>query len=63
MLYDTTPNQVYAGQQIVFMLNPGSIFKKLPKDNDPFYYLKIGKELTDWEGLIDCKTRLVDNLI
>jgi hypothetical protein len=45
------------------MLNPGSIFKKLPKDNDPFYYLKIGKELTDWEGLIDCKTRLVDNLI
>ena len=63
MLYDTTPNQVYAGQQIVFMLNPVSIFSKLPKNYEPFYYLKIGKELTDWEGLIDSKTRLNDNVI
>ena len=30
----------------------------LPADWDPFYYLKIGKELTDWEGLIDSGTRL-----
>ena len=32
----------------------------LPTDWDPFYYLKIGKELVDWEGLLDSATRLPD---
>ena len=32
----------------------------LPGDWDPFYYLKIGKELVDFEGLIDSATRLKD---
>lgn len=37
-------------------MNPASIPGKLPKTYEPFYYLKIGKELTDWEGLIDLNT-------
>jgi hypothetical protein len=56
-LYDTVPNQVYAGQGINFWLNPGQIFTKLPTSYNPFYYLKLGNFQTDWEGLIDTKTR------
>jgi hypothetical protein len=57
------PNQVFAGDKINFMINPASCPTKLPSSYEPFYYLKIGKDLTDWEGLIDVKTKLTANRI
>lgn len=61
-LFDTVPNQIYFGQKVAFMLNPMACHNSywLPVGYDPFYYLKIGKVLTDWEGLIDSSTRLPD---
>lgn len=48
--------------KINFMLNPNRCHSanSLPADFDPFYYLKIGDTLTDWEGLIDSGFRLPD---
>lgn len=60
MLLDTIPNQVTYDMKIQFVLNPNICHNKVPSGNDPFYYLKIGDTLTDWEGLIDSGTRLPD---
>jgi hypothetical protein len=45
------------------MMNPASCPLKLPTTHEPFYYLKIGKDLADWEGLIDINTILTPNRI
>lgn len=63
MYIDTTPNQVTFGMTVNFMMNPNRVHSSgdLPVGiYDPFYYLKIGNTLTDWEGLIDSSTRLGD---
>jgi hypothetical protein len=61
-LSDTVPNQVYAGSTLAFMLDPKYCHNgnALPSDWDQFYYLKIGKDLVDWEGSVDSSTRLPD---
>jgi hypothetical protein len=58
MLIDTVPNQVTYGTDINFMLNPNRCHYGLSADFDPFYYLKIGDTLTDWEGILDSGFRL-----
>jgi hypothetical protein len=57
MLLDTIPNQVTYDMKIQFVLNPNQCHNNLGAGFDPFYYLKIGDTLTDWEG-IDSGTRL-----
>lgn len=60
MYIDTTPNQVTFDMMVNFVMNANAAHEAghLPAEYDPFYYLKIGKILTDWEGLIDSSTRL-----
>jgi hypothetical protein len=62
MYIDTVPNHVTYGMTIQMMLNPNRCFASdsLPADWQPFYYLKIGDTLTDWEGLIDSGFRIPD---
>jgi hypothetical protein len=60
MLHDTIPNQLTYGMTINFILNPNRCHNAVGTGQDPFYYLKIGDTLTDWEGLIDSGTRLPD---
>jgi gamma-glutamyltranspeptidase len=62
MYIDTVPNHVTFGMTIQMMLNPNRCHHvdSLPAEMDPFYYLKIGDTLTDWEGLIDSGFRLTD---
>jgi len=63
MYIDTVPSQVAFGMTVNMMMNPNRVHSSgdLPKVTyDPFYYLKIGNTLTDWEGLIDSSTRLGD---
>lgn len=55
---DTIPNQVTYGMTINMVMNPGRCHYDLPADWDPFYYIKIGDTMTDWEGLTDSSTRL-----
>jgi IPT/TIG domain len=61
-LMETVPNQVYAGQKINFWLNPANTTSDLPKGYEPFYYMKLGTELTDREGFVDATTRLQANV-
>lgn len=60
---DTIPNQVTYGMTINMVMNANRCHYALPVDWDPFYYLKIGKTLTEWEGLIDSGKRLPDWII
>ena len=55
---DTIPNQVTYGMTINMVMNPERCHYDLPADWDPFYYIKIGDTMTDWEGLTDSSTRL-----
>lgn len=61
-LIDIVPSQVYYGETVAWMLNAKACHSRnaLPTTWEPFYYLKIGKENSDWEGLIDSGTRLPD---
>jgi hypothetical protein len=58
MYIDTIPNQVTFGMTINMIMNPMRCHYDIPADMDPFYYLKIGDTMTDWEGLVDSGTRL-----
>lgn len=62
MYIDTVPSNVAFGMSVNFVMNPNLCHHSahLPADWDPFYYLKIGDTLTDWEGLVDSSTRLKD---
>jgi hypothetical protein len=60
MYIDTIPSNVHFGMKINMVMNPNRCHNALPVDWDPFYYLKIGDTLTDWEGLIDSGVRLTD---
>jgi len=62
MYIDTVPNQVFWGMTINMIMNPNRCHNPnyLPDGSDPFYYLKIGDTLTDWEGWITSETRMPD---
>ena len=63
MYIDTVPSQVAFGMNVNFFMNPNRVHSAsdLPAGAyDPFYHLKIGNTLTDWEGLIDSSTRMGD---
>lgn len=60
MLIDTVPNQVTYGMTINFVLNANRCHSLISTDFEPFYYIKLGRTLTNWEGYVDNTTRLLD---
>lgn len=48
ILHDVVPNNVVFGMTVNMVMNPNNC-GSIPSYSDPFYYLKIGDTLTDWE--------------
>jgi hypothetical protein len=42
-------------------MNPANITSDFPKGYEPFYYMKLGDQNTDYEGLVSATTRLKAN--
>jgi hypothetical protein len=51
-LLDTVPNQVVAGSKVNFWINTVETFSNFDSSYYPFYYVKLGKENCNLDGII-----------